>query len=403
MISTISGKDPINKIGYKKGMLISLVVCGIGCIAFYPAALINSYSAFLTALFILASGVTCLQICANPYATILGDTKSASGRLNLAQGLNSLGTTIGPLVGAILIFKVFSTGELTPFSVGKTYLIYGAVFIGLAMMVGLSKIPAFINNEKIEGGLEIFKQRHLVLGIIAIFFYVGSEVSVGSWIVEFIMDKEIMGLGNVEAHYYLSYFWGGLMVGRLVASISFSQQKTWNEKRRQMIFTSLGVFLLIYLVTSIKVGDDGSFSLKFLEFSHIYLYLICLFVNYLAFITGKGLPARSLVIFSSINMLLFVVAIVMKGEWAFWAIIATGLFFSIGWSNIFSLAISGLGKYTSQGSSLLVMAIVGGAVIPNLQSRMIEAFNVQLSFIIPAICMIYLIYYGMHGHKIRVK
>lgn len=399
LISTTTGKDPINRIGYKNGMYISLVICGIGCIAFYPAALLNSYIAFLLALFVLASGVTCLQICANPYATILGDPKSASGRLNLAQGLNSLGTTIGPLIGAILIFKIFSSGVLTPLSVGKTYLIYGTIFIGLALLVKLSKMPAFTNNEKIESKLEIFKHKHLVLGIIAIFFYVGSEVSVGSWIVEFILDKKIMGMGSVEAHYYLSYFWGGLMIGRLVASISFSQNKSGKEKNIYMAFVSIGAFFIIYFATSIKVGDDGSFSLEFLKFRQIYLYIFCLLINYIGFLIGKEKPAQSLVLFCSINFLLFMIVVLMDGIFSFWAIIATGLFFSIGWSNIFALAIRDLGKYTSQGSSLLIMAILGGAIIPNIQSRIIEAYGVQISFIIPALCMLYLIFYGISGYK----
>jgi len=382
LVSSISKKDPINRIGYNNGMFYSLVICGIGCLTFYPAALMNSYNAFLVALFILASGVTCLQICANPYATILGDSASSSGRLNLAQGLNSLGTTLGPLVGVILIYKVFSTGEQT--------VIYGVVFMLLALMVKLSKMPSFTNNEEIASGTEVFKNKHLILGIFAIFFYVGSEVSIGSWIVEFIKDEKIMGFEEAEASYFLSYFWGGLMIGRLLASVSLNESYS---NRLKMIY-------MPFLMTSIKV-DDGSFHFEFLSFKDVSLYLVCLLINYLAFIVGKGNPARSLVIFSLINAVLMLVAILSDGLIAFWAIIATGLFFSIGWSNIFSLAIKGLGKYTSQGSSLLVMAIVGGAILPMIQSQIIESFDVQTSFIVPVIGMVYLIYYGVSGHKIK--
>ena len=401
IISSVSGKDPINRIGYNNGMVYSLLICGIGCLAFYPAAQMNSYNAFLGALFILASGVTCLQICANPYATILGSEESASSRLNLAQGLNSLGTTLGPLIGVILIYKVFSTGELTVDSIGKTYLIYGVIFILLAIFIKFSKMPSFTNNEVIESSWDIFKKRHLVLGIIAIFFYVGSEVSVGSWIVEFIKDERIMGFEEAEASYFLSYFWGGLMIGRLMASVSLSQEYTEKQKRIYMPLIAIGVFLFIYLVTSIKI-DEGSFSLSFLSFKDVSLYLVCILINYFAFLVGKGNPARSLVIFALINIVLLLIAVFSHGALAFWAILATGLFFSIGWSNIFSLAIAGLGKYRSQGSSLLVMAIVGGAAIPVIQSHVIEAYNVQYSFLIPAFGMLYLVYYGLWGHKEKV-
>jgi FHS family L-fucose permease-like MFS transporter len=400
LVSSISGKDPINKIGYKNGMMISLLICGIGCLAFYPAAQMESYNAFLTALFILATGVTCLQICANPYATILGPSESSSSRLNLAQGFNSLGTTIGPLIGVILIYKIFSTGELTVESVGKTYLFYGSAFILIALFVRFSKMPSFTNDEKIESGMAVFKQRHLVLGVFAIFFYVGSEVSIGSWVVEFIKQDEIKGLNEADASYFLSYFWGGLMIGRLMASISLSKTLTDQKKLIYMPLIGLAVFFFIYLVTSIKV-DNGAVTMVFLSFQQIALYLVCLVIIYVAFILAKGNAARSLVIFSTINFILIGIAMITEGDLAFWAIIATGLFFSVGWSNVFSLAIKDLGKLTSQGSSLLVMAIVGGAILPYFQSQIIEAKGVQMSFIIPLIGVLYLIFYGLEGYKIK--
>lgn len=402
LVSSTTGKDPINKIGYKNGLVLSLLICSLGCFAFYPAALTKSYGAFLTALFILAIGVTCLQICANPYATILGPSESSSSRLNLAQGFNSLGTTIGPLIGVILIYKIFSSGELTIESVGKTYLFYGAAFMLIAFLVRMSKMPAFSNDERIESGSAIFKQRHLVLGVLAIFFYVGSEVSIGSWVVEFIKKEEIKGLAEADASYFLSYFWGGLMIGRLMASVSLSKTLSNQKKLIYMPLIALCVFFFIYLVTSIKV-DNGTISFAFLSFQEIALYLICLGIVYIAFILSKGNAARSLVIFSSINFILISIAMLTKGDLAFWAIIATGLFFSIGWSNVFSLAIKDLGKLTSQGSSLLVMAIVGGAILPFIQSQIIESKGVQMSFIIPLIGVLYLIFYGLEGYKIKSK
>ena len=400
IISTSKGKDPINKIGYKNGMAISLAVTGLGCLLFYVAAQVANYSAFLSALFILASGVTLLQICANPYATILGDPSAASSRLNMAQGFNSLGTTLGPIVGTILIYKVFSDGTLTVEAVANTYMVYGLVFLLLSSFIFMSKMPEFRNTETIEPGLGVLKNRHLLLGVVGIFFYVGSEVSVGSWVVEFIKDERIGGLEEAEASYYLSYFWGGLMIGRLMAGSALNTELSKGVKLLRMFLLASMAFVLIYVMTGVKY-ESGSFVLETLPFGSVALYIVFIAINYLSFTITFNRPARALVVFCSINAVLLIVAITSSGYLAMWSILGTGLFFSIGWSNLFSLSIKGLGKYTSQGSALLVMAIVGGALIPGIQSFVIQSVNVQISFIIPLIGMIYLIYYGLSGHKIK--
>ena len=400
LVSSLTGKDPINRIGYNNGMIISLVITGLGCLSFYPAAQMNSYGAFLAALFILATGVTLLQICSNPYAAIIGKPETASSRLNLAQGFNSLGTTIGPIVGTILIYQVFSNGEQTVDSISLTYIIYGFVFMALAVIVKLAKMPAFTNDDKIEKGFAVLKNRHLLLGIFAIFFYVGSEVSIGTWIVEFLKSDNIMGLAESEASYFLSYFWGGLMIGRLMASQSLNKDLKPAKKYISMILISVSVFAFIYIATSIKI-DDGAFSFKMLSFTKVYYYLIYIAISIIAFIISGSNAARSLVVFSIINVGLIITAIFSSGIIAMWSILGAGLFFSIGWSNIFTLAIKDLGKYTSQGSSLLVMAIVGGAALPWIQSHIIEAQNIQISFIIPLIGLLYIIFYGLKGHKIK--
>ncbi len=400
LLSSLRGKDPINKIGYNNGMIISLLITGLGCLLFYPAGLMNSYFAFIMALFVLATGVALLQICANPYAAIMGSPETASSRLNLAQGLNSLGTTIGPIVGTILIYQLFSDGEKSVESVSKTYLLYGFVFIFLAFLVKIAKLPSFSNKEKIESGFSVLKQRHLTLGILAIFFYVGSEVSVGTWIVEFLKTPSIIGLEESSASYYLSYFWGGLMIGRLMASQSLNEELSLKTKITRMLLISLAVFFLIYLATSIKY-ENGAFSFQSLAFSKIYIYLLYIGLSIIAFLLSQGKAHRSLVVFSLINMSLLLTAIFSSGSLAMWSILGSGLFFSIGWSNVFTLAIKDLGKYTSQGSSLLIMAIVGGAALPWIQSHFIQAFSIQSSFIIPVIGILYLVFYGIEGHKIK--
>ena len=393
LISSTTGKDPINRIGYKNGMAISLIICGIGCVMFYPAASFHSYNYFLAALFVLASGVTLLQICANPYATILGTPETASSRLNRAQGLNSLGTTLGPLIGTILIYQVFSDGEVGVFALAYTYMIYGILFIVMGIFTSFRKMPTFKNTEIIKPGLGVLKNRNLSLGIIAIFVYVGSEVAVGSWIVEFIQADKIMGMSETEASYFLSYFWGGLMIGRLMAAVSLNSEYSDKQKAIRMALYSLGTFLLIYIMTALKY-QEGHFVFDFLPFQRVALYLLLMLINYGAFFITFNKPAKALIVFSSINVVLIGTAILGQGELAFWALIGSGLFFSVGWSNIFSLAIKGLGKLTSQGSSLLIMAIVGGAVLPGLQSLIIEQSGVQISFIVPLIGMFYLIFYG---------
>ncbi len=402
LVSSISGKDPINRIGYNNGMIISLVVTGLGCLGFYPAAELNSYWAFLTALFVLASGVTLLQICSNPYAAIIGSPETASSRLNLAQGFNSLGTTIGPIVGTILIYQVFSNGEQTIESVSQTYILYGFVFIAMAIMVKIVNMPSFINEERIESGFSIFRNKHLVFGILAIFFYVGSEVSIGTWIVEFLKDENIAGLTESEASYFLSYFWGGLMIGRLMASQSLNKDLKPLKKYTSMSLIAFGIFAFIYIATSIKF-TDGEFSFRMLEFSKVYIYLVYIILSILAFVVSAGKAARSLVVFSIINVILILTAMFSSGTIAMWSILGAGLFFSIGWSNIFTLAIRDLGKYTSQASSLLVMAIVGGAALPWAQSHIIESYNIQVSFIIPLIGLIYIIFYGVYGYRTSSK
>ncbi|GAB5539099.1 MAG: sugar MFS transporter [Salibacteraceae bacterium] len=399
LISSFSGSDPINRLGYKRGMAITLMISGIGCLLFYPAAKLESYYAFLMALFVLASGVALLQICANPFASILGSKETASSRLNLAQGFNSLGTTIGPLVGTILIYHLFSSGEKTVDSVAITYVTYGAFFIAMGLLMLMSKLPTFINESSIERGLAVLKYRHLRFGLLAIFFYVGSEVSIGTWLVKFIADEHVMGYSVVDGGYYLSYFWGGLMIGRLMASVSLNATYTPRQKTMYLAMISSSVFAFIYLVTSIKPDAHGGFTLQFLSFSSVFIYIIFLIINLVAFNLSKGSPSRSLVVFSLINTMLLSLGMLASGSVAFWSVIGTGLFLSIGWSNIFTLAIKDLGKYTSQASSLLIMMGVGGAFIPNLQSIVIESHGVQLSFIIPLLGMIYLIFYGTIGHK----
>jgi len=394
LYSSLTGRDPVNRIGYNRGMVIGLLVCGLGCIMFYPAAMAESYIAFLLALFVLATGVSILQICANPYAAILGNPDTAGSRLNLAQGLNSLGTTLGPLVGFLLIYVVFSDGNPTALSVSQTYLLYGSVFFLLSILTWFSGMPSFRNDATDMKGFGVLNKPALVLGVLAIFFYVGAEVSVGTWIVEFLKSTDGGKMDEGSASYMLSYFWGGLMIGRLVGASAFSSNGMALRLGYSALY-ALAVPTLIYVVTSISKQPDGfSFSPK--PISEFAPYGLMIGLMLMAFISGRGKPARTLVIFSAVNACFFAFVATGIVADAKWLIIGSGLFFSIGWSNIFSLAISGLGKMTSQGSSLLVLAIVGGAVLPPVQADLIEGAGIGASFVVPAVGMVAVAMYGLY-------
>ena len=189
------------------------------------------------------------------------------------------------------------------------------------------------------------------------------------------------------------------MIGRLMAAVSLNTEFSIRQKAVRMALYSIGTFLLIYVVTAIKYRDNH-FVFEFLAFRRVALYLLLLVVNYAAFFISFNRPAKALIVFASFNAVLLFIAIFGSGELAFWALIGTGLFFSVGWSNIFALAIKGLGKLTSQGSSLLVMAIVGGAVLPGLQSFIIQHSGVQISFVVPLLGMFYLIFYGYSQNRV---
>ena len=395
--------DPINRIGYKTGMVIGLLGCGLGCALFYPAAQMASYGFFLFALFVLAAGVTMLQIAANPYAAIMGSPESASGRLNFAQGFNSLGTTVGPLVAAILIFKVFSTGDKSPTAVASAYLIYAVLFVICAAFVAFSAMPPFKNEEKAEKGLGVLRVPYLVLGVIAIFVYVGAEVSTGTFLIDFLRDPNVLGMTKEQATGMLPFFWGGLMIGRLLGAISLSTTLETVKKAVYMAVVAAACFFFIYFVTGIKT-EGGVFSYQTLPLSELGIYLLLLLVTYVGLLAGRDAPARTLGIFSLVNIVLLMVGAFGSGHLAAWCVIGAGLFNSIMWSNIFSLSIADLGKYTSQGSSLLVMAIVGGALVPPLQATLADSFgSFQLSYVVPAACYLYLAFYGWIGAGIGRK
>jgi FHS family L-fucose permease-like MFS transporter len=336
----------IHRIGYQRGAVTGLLIAAAGCALFYPAAT-SGYWLFLCALFVLASGITILQVAANPYVTLLGPAQTASSRLTLTQAFNSLGTTVGPYFGSILILAggaaaVAATTATDPAaqraaeasSVQVPYLILAGLLALLAVLFALARLPRIDTSDAAvsgAGGLRAaLGQRHLLLGAIAIFLYVGGEVAIGSFLVNFFERPEIGNLPAVEAGKLVTYYWGGAMVGRFLG------------------------FAVMRVVA----------------------------------------PGKVLAFNAAMVIVLVLVAIMSTGSTAMWAILAVGLFNSIMFPTIFSMAIHRLGPLTGEGSGVLCMAIVGGAIVPVLMGAVADRVGLQLSFVVPMLCYVFILYFG---------
>jgi FHS family L-fucose permease-like MFS transporter len=345
----------ISWMGYKGSIVFGLAVMGLGALLFVPAASVPSYPLFLGALYVLASGMTVLQVAANPYVAVLGPPEKASSRLNLAQAFNSLGTTIGPSLGGYLILsavrKAVDLSALTPdqlqahraleaSSVKLPYIGIAVFLFILSFAISRFNLPVLANIEAgrthdSNTGDSAWKHRHLVQGAVGIFIYVGAEVSIGSFLVNYFSQPDIGGLSPNDAANLVSFYWGGAMVGRFIGSALMQK-------------VNPGLVL-------------GSSAL-----------MACLLVT---------------------------TSILTTGHVAMWSIILVGLFNSVMFPTIFTLAIDGLGKLTGQGSGILVMAIVGGAIIPIAQGALADRIGIHLAFTLPAICYLYIVYYGLRGSK----
>ena len=411
IISMTSG-DPINRIGYKNGVVIGLLISALGSFLFYPAAVTASFPFFLVAYFIIGLGFAMLQIAANPYVTILGPEETASSRLNLSQAFNSFGTTIGPIIGGWLIFTALSDKNAHGADSAKIpYLCAGGVFLILAVFFKFVHLPAFSNPEKIEEGLGALKHPHTALGMLAIFMYVGGEVTMGSLIISYFALPELGGLQHEVASKFLAYFWGGLMIGRFMGSIALSNIRGF-LKHVLVILVPVFSFLIIALWPKIVGFLSGVpvFNYYFDQTAVANVANVCSWSNAMVyggflgalivfFFVGEASAHRMLALFSIVIIALLVTSMVTSGEIAKWSILGVGMFCSVMWSNIFSLAIEGLGPKKSQASSLLVMAIMGGAILPQLQGYIADNAGIQKSFIVPMIAFAYIAFYGIYGYR----
>lgn len=358
VMSVFSGRF-IQRFGYKNGVIGGFLVAALGCILFFPAAALKTYPLFLGALFILASGITLLQVSGNPYVTLLSKPGKESSTLTLVQAFNSLGTTLAPGLGALFILSVailtpeqqsaLGPAELAAYqssqaaSVQVPYLGLAAILIVLALSVFFIKLPdaAKVAEQTSEhhhdGKTSVWQYPHLLLGAGGIFCYVGAEVAIGSLLVNLMALPEVAGLSHNDGAKMLTFYWGGAMVGRFLGS---------------------------YMLSCFRPGN-------------------CLAFN------------------AVMNVLLIGTAIAAGGKTAMYTLIAVGFFNSIMFPTIFSLATRGLGRFTGAASGLLCTAIVGGAIIPLVQGLLADTATIGLlpSFVIPAVCYVYIAYFGLKGHK----
>lgn len=379
----------IKRMGYKKGIILGLALMGLGCFLFYPASIVKIYGVFLLALFVLASGITILQVAANPYVAVLGPSETAASRLNLAQGFNSLGHTLAPLFGAALILQ--NVAEVSVERVQLPYILIAAALLLLAGIFFFIRLPEITYEERETKAFNLFDYPHLALGMIAIFCYVGAEIAIGSFLVEYFKLDKVMGMDPKTAGNYVSFYWGGAMIGRFIGAVSLSDMENKLRKNLLMLFVPVVAFIVVTIVVNVR-GLDTSLA---------YGFGLMMLLNFGAFFLGRSLPHRLLAVFALLCMTLLAVTMGTTGNIALWSILGIGLFNSIMWSNIFTLAIDDLGENTSYGSSLLVMMIVGGAIIPVIQGLVadIPGVGVAYSFIVPLLAYLYLVFYGLRGYK----
>jgi len=328
----------IGRIGYKKGIALSLAVIGLGLLLFLPASVIIFYPLFLFALFVVGSGLALLQVAINPYLGALGKPETAASRINLGGFFNSLATTIAPKLGAVFIFiAAGATAVQLAQSVRTPYLILALCAFAMSALVAFVHLPDVIeqddNNAQSDGSAWRFS--HLRLGALAIFFYVGAEVAIGSILISFLGQPSMGCLSHQDAATYVSYYWGSAGIGRLIGFFALQQIRA----QRALAFVAL------------------------------------------------------------IASLLVVTTLVAQGHVAMWAIVSCGLFNSIMWPCIFPLSLEGLGRFTSQGSGILVTMVVGGAIIPEVQGILADKFGYQPSFVIVLFCYLYILFFALRGYR----
>lgn len=386
LMSIPTGKI-IDRIGYKWTVMAGLLLMSLGSFLYIPASNMPSFPIFLIATFVLATGVVFLQVAANPYVTAIGPDATASSRLNLTQALNSIATMIAPWLISVAIFKGLSfpaDAAIAAERVPMPFIIMGVIVALVAVAIFSIKLPV-IKSEKSEKK-SILNRTHVVLGAIAIFMYVGAEVGNAGLIVNYL--KMNLGMLPQEASTYAAIYWGGAMVGRFFGSFMFSDMAASKK------FTyALPVLILAAISGSFVTDWNWSIGLIFTGIA---------LINFIIMQIGKGKAAQTLAVFALVAALLDIATTFASGSVALWTVISIGLFNSIMFPNIFSLAVKDLDKGELSGASGLINALIlGGAIIPPIMGFVADSMGYTWAFIVPAICYLYIFYYAVSGSRIR--
>lgn len=441
IFSRILGGDVLNKIGYKNGIVYGLIISALGTLMFIPAAEYTSYNMLLGGLFIVGLGFSLQQTATQPFMIALGPPETGAQRINLGGAVNNLGGTIGPALVSFAIFGSISQDAASNASledVKVPYLILGVLFLAMALFFWRSKLPRIKNEEDvnvsnvviglplaflvlcvgiaiafsietaimftfglvvvlilaylvytltsksgaISNAKSVLSYPQAVLGMTAIFVYVGVEVTIGSNIGEFLKEKQNLDASQISK--YVSLFWGSMMIGRWTAAINnFDPSPSLKRILTPVIpFVAFAIILIVNSLYSEDVTD-------------LIPYAACVVILVLAYYAAKEKPVRLLLIFTALGAIMTIIGVLTTGNIALFSLISGGLFCSVLWPSIFSLGTAGLGKFTNQGSAFLIMMILGGSIIPVVQGKMADSFGIQESYILAAACFVYLFVFGI--------
>jgi MFS transporter, FHS family, L-fucose permease len=439
--SRIMGGDILNKIGYKNGIVIGLLISAVGTLLFYPAAQTASYPLLLSGLFIVGLGFSLQQTATQPFMIALGPPETGAQRINLGGAVNNVGGTIGPALVSFAIFGSIAKDAAARASIEDVkgpYLILGVLFLLMALFFWLSKLPLIKNEEDVQvsneviglplaflalcvgvavafsietaimftfilmvilmvgyliysvvtkaGAIEnaksVLSYPQAILGMTAIFVYVGVEVTIGSNLGEYLKETEKLDSSQISK--FVSLFWGSMMIGRWTASIgNFNPSESL--KKILIVVVPFIAFSIVLIANSLYSGDV----------SDLFPYAACIVIMILAYFASQEKPVRLLLIFTALGAIMSIIGVMTTGKVALFSLISGGLFCSVLWPSIFSLGTAGLGKFTNQGAAFLIMMILGGSIIPVVQGKLADTVGIQQSYLLAAACFVYLFIFGI--------
>jgi len=391
----------IKKIGYKTSLIAGLVLMAAGSFLFFPAASVPSYPLFLTATFVLASGVVMLQVAANPYATALGPTETASGRLNMVQALNSVATMVAPWVISVVVFK--GAGQMLDAAaraqtVKMPFIVMGILVLIIALIILAIKLPEIASESGGEVRKSVWKYPHVLLGALGIFMYVGAEVGNAGLIVNYLRLPEKGGLSVEAASRFAAIYWGGAMIGRFFGAVMLSDIKS---AARKYMYVA-GILVLALFAGAFVTGSYSSEGAYDWNWKYGAFFLIIAVINVIIMQIGAGKDTRTLAVFAGVAALLALTTALTTGQVALWTVVSIGFFNSVMFPNIFSLGVKDLQKgELSKASGIINSLILGGAIIPLIMGKIADTAGYTWAFIVPAVCYIYILFFALKGSQIR--